>query len=218
MSDEPLPAEAAAGEARPGAASDSTTDKSARAGKRAASAAGGAPVGPTGERGPDGETAELLALIDQLERLLTSSDLDELEVQVGGTSLRLRKPGVLPDGLDPSLLAALTGLAALPPAERGGASGAGGAPPAALAAAPESGTHTVLAPLTGIFYTSPAPGAAPYLRVGGEVSTGQVIGLIEAMKLFNEIKSDVTGKVVRIVAENGKLVKAKQPLIEVEPA
>ena len=52
---------------------------------------------------------------------------------------------------------------------------------------------------------------------GNEVSVGQVIGLIEAMKLFNEIKSDVTGRVVRIHAESGALVKAKQPLIEVQP-
>ncbi len=55
------------------------------------------------------------------------------------------------------------------------------------------------------------------MREGGEVSVGQVIGLIEAMKLFNEIKSDVTGRVMRIHAETGALVKAKQPLIEVQP-
>jgi biotin carboxyl carrier protein len=54
------------------------------------------------------------------------------------------------------------------------------------------------------------------VTVGQHVAVGQVIGLIEAMKLFNEIKSDVAGKVVRMVAETGKLVKAKQPLIEVE--
>jgi acetyl-CoA carboxylase biotin carboxyl carrier protein len=76
---------------------------------------------------------------------------------------------------------------------------------------------SVKAPLTGIFYTSPSPGAAPYVQVGGEVAVGQVIGLIEAMKLFNEIKSDLAGRVVRVAAESGALVKAKQPLIEVEP-
>ena len=64
---------------------------------------------------------------------------------------------------------------------------------------------------------SPAPGSAPYVQVGGEVAVGQVIGLIEAMKLFNEIKSDLAGRVVKVVAESGALVKAKQPLIEVEP-
>ncbi len=76
---------------------------------------------------------------------------------------------------------------------------------------------SVKAPLTGIFYTSPAPGSAPYVKVGGEVAIGQVIGLIEAMKLFNEIKSDLAGRVLRVVPDAGALVKAKQPLIEVEP-
>ena len=61
------------------------------------------------------------------------------------------------------------------------------------------------------------PGTAPYVQAGGEVAVGQVIGLIEAMKLFNEIKSDLAGRVVRVVPESGALVKAKQPLIEVEP-
>jgi biotin carboxyl carrier protein len=75
----------------------------------------------------------------------------------------------------------------------------------------------VKAPLTGIWYGSPSPGSTPYVEVGGDVAAGQVIGLIEAMKLFNEIKSDLSGRVVRVIAENGKLVKAKQPLIEVVP-
>jgi biotin carboxyl carrier protein len=75
----------------------------------------------------------------------------------------------------------------------------------------------VKAPLTGIWYGSPSPGTAPYVTVGGEVAAGQVVGLIEAMKLFNEIKSDLSGRVVRIYAEDGKLVKARQPLLEVDP-
>ncbi len=74
-----------------------------------------------------------------------------------------------------------------------------------------------MAPLSGIWYGAPAPGSAPYVSLGGEVAVGQVIGLIEAMKLFNEIKSDKAGRVARINAEDGKLVRAKQPLIEVEP-
>ena len=74
-----------------------------------------------------------------------------------------------------------------------------------------------MAPLTGLYYNSPSPGAEPYVKEGGLVVVGQVIGLIEAMKLFNEIKSDVAGRVVRIFHESGALVKAKQPLIEVEP-
>ena len=76
---------------------------------------------------------------------------------------------------------------------------------------------SVKAPLTGIFYGSPAPGSAPYVTVGGEVAVGQIVGLIEAMKLFNEIKSDLAGRVVKVIPESGTLVKAKQPLVEVEP-
>jgi acetyl-CoA carboxylase biotin carboxyl carrier protein len=82
---------------------------------------------------------------------------------------------------------------------------------------PIAGLLAVRAPLTGIYYGAPAPGSAPYVRIGGEVAVGQVIGLIEAMKLFNEIKSDVAGRVARVVAESGQLVKARQILIEVEP-
>jgi acetyl-CoA carboxylase biotin carboxyl carrier protein len=147
----------------------------------------------------DGD-ASLLALIDRLAGLLERSDLTELEVEAGGTALVLRKPAAL-------VAPAMAGLAAPVDAPL-----PDGAP---TREAP--GRPAVLAPLTGIFYASPAPGSPPYLTVGGEVQVGQVIGLIEAMKLFNEIKSDRAGRVVRIVAESGQLVKAKQPLIEVEP-
>ena len=95
--------------------------------------------------------------------------------------------------------------------------GAAGEPSAAGRDPAATARPSVKAPLTGIFYASPAPGSAPYVQVGGEVAVGQVIGLIEAMKLFNEIKSDLAGRVVRVVPESGALVKAKQPLIEVEP-
>jgi acetyl-CoA carboxylase biotin carboxyl carrier protein len=94
---------------------------------------------------------------------------------------------------------------------------ASGEPPAAGRDPAASAKPSVKAPLTGIFYASPAPGSGPYVTAGGEVAVGQIIGLIEAMKLFNEIKSDLAGRVVRVVPESGTLVKAKQPLIEVEP-
>jgi acetyl-CoA carboxylase biotin carboxyl carrier protein len=74
----------------------------------------------------------------------------------------------------------------------------------------------VNAPLTGIFYSAATPGGDPMIAVGQTISVGQPIGLIEAMKLFNEIKSDKAGRVVRIVAENGRLVKSKSPIIELE--
>ncbi len=159
----------------------------------------------------DAGNASLLALIDRLGAVLERSDLTELEVEAGGTSLVLRKPAALAQlvaaGAGPAgpTVAAATAIAATGAA---GASDAPAAPPARPA---------IAAPLTGIWYGSPAPGSAPFVEVGREVAVGQVVGLIEAMKLFNEIKSDLAGRVVRVVPESGTLVKAKQPLIEVEP-
>ncbi len=75
----------------------------------------------------------------------------------------------------------------------------------------------VSAPLTGVWYSAPSPGARPYVAEGDEIASGQVLGLIEAMKLFNEIKSDASGTVTRILVETGTLVKRKQPLLEVDP-
>jgi acetyl-CoA carboxylase biotin carboxyl carrier protein len=163
----------------------------------------------------NGGDASLLALIDRLSGLLDRSDLTEIEVEVGGTGLVLRKPSALA----PTLLEA---TAAAPGDSAGAAAGSepasGAATPAGAAAdAGPPAKPAVMAPLSGIWYGSPAPGSAPYITVGGEVAVGQVIGLIEAMKLFNEIKSDKAGRVAKINAENGKLVRAKQPLIEVDP-
>ena len=152
---------------------------------------------------------ELLALIDRLAALLDRSDLTELEVESGGTGLVLRKPSALaPISVASVAASSPAATATMPAAGDPGAAGRDAAPPA---------KPSIKAPLTGIFYASPAPGSAPYVAVGGEVAVGQIIGLIEAMKLFNEIKSDLAGRVVRVVAESGTLVKAKQPLIEVEP-
>ena len=160
----------------------------------------------------DGGDIELLALIDRLARLLERSDLAELEVEAGGTGLILRKPIALAPVAIAAPAAAVT--TAVPAS---GESSAQGEPSTAGRDPSATAKPSVKAPLTGIFYASPAPGTAPYVQVGGEVAIGQVIGLIEAMKLFNEIKSDLAGRVVRVVPDTGSLVKAKQPLIEVEP-
>ena len=170
---------------------------------------------PAASLGPDASPASdddaLLGLIDRLAALLDRSDLTELEVEAGGTGLVLRKPAALA----PTLTAVAAGPSAA--AATDGGSVATGEPPTAGRDPAASAKPSVKAPLTGIFYASPAPGSGPYVTAGGEVAVGQVIGLIEAMKLFNEIKSDLAGRVVRVVPESGTLVKAKQPLIEVEP-
>lgn len=155
---------------------------------------------------PKGDAAGLLALIDRLESLLNESELSELEIEAGATALVLRKPVAI--------------AAEASPAGDGNSTAAAGTPRrrSTDSASDEGGAaaRAVLAPLTGLFYSSPSPGAEPYVREGGQVAVGQVIGLIEAMKLFNEIKSDIAGRVVRMCVESGALVKARQPLIEVD--
>jgi acetyl-CoA carboxylase biotin carboxyl carrier protein len=171
--------------------------------------AGRAGAEPEGERPPEPaestRDSELLDLIDHLGTLLERSDLAELEVQSGATSIVLRRAEATPS---PSAVVATpppVGTAASVPGE--------GAP---SASGPR--VQAVVAPLTGIFYAAPTPEAPPFVNVGVEVVVGQVIGLIEAMKLFNEIKSDIAGRVQRVVAESGQLVKARDPLIEVAPS
>jgi acetyl-CoA carboxylase biotin carboxyl carrier protein len=166
--------------------------------------------------GADPGRASLLDLVDRLALFLDQSELAELEIEAGGTALLLRKPMAggfgAADGsaADAAMGISGAGATAGPPGTTGSI-GSDLAPPA------EPPKASVKAPLTGIFYSSPSPGSAPYVQVGGEIAVGQVIGLIEAMKLFNEIKSDLAGRVTRLVAETGSLVKAKQPLVEVEP-
>ena len=148
---------------------------------------------------------ELLDLIDHLGTLLERSDLAELEVQSGATSIVLRRAEPAPS---PSGAAGMASASTVEPVS-----------PAAIDGASSSGPRfqAVVAPLTGIFYAAPTPEAPPFVNVGVDVVVGQVIGLIEAMKLFNEIKSDIAGRVQRVVAESGQLVKARDPLIEVAP-
>jgi len=154
---------------------------------------------------------ELLGLIDRLAALLDRSELTELEVEAGGTGLILRKPAAI------APVAAAVPAPAPVAASEPAAAHAADREPSTAGREVEHAVPSVKAPLTGIFYASPAPGSAPYVQVGGEVAVGQIIGLIEAMKLFNEIKSDLAGRVTRVVPETGTLVKAKQPLIEVVP-
>lgn len=79
-----------------------------------------------------------------------------------------------------------------------------------------SNLHEVKSPIVGTFYRAPAPDADSYAKVGDEVSVGQVLCIVEAMKLMNEIESDVSGKVVKILVENGKPVEYNQPLFLIE--
>ncbi len=81
---------------------------------------------------------------------------------------------------------------------------------------PQENLHVIKSPLVGTFYRSPSPGAPPFVEVGDTVSPGQVLCIIEALKVMNEIESDVRGKVVKILVENGETVEYGQPLFIID--
>ncbi len=81
---------------------------------------------------------------------------------------------------------------------------------------PEENLHVIKSPLVGTFYRSPSPGAPPFVEVGDIVSPGQVLCIIEALKVMNEIESDVRGKVIKILVENGETVEYGQPLFIID--
>ncbi|HET8691225.1 MAG TPA: acetyl-CoA carboxylase biotin carboxyl carrier protein, partial [Steroidobacteraceae bacterium] len=97
------------------------------------------------------------------------------------------------------------------------AAAAAAAPPPTAAAAPAArDENLVTAPMVGTFYASPAPGAKPFVEVGQEVRVGQVLCIIEAMKMMNQIESERAGKVVAVLARNGEPVEFGQPLFAIE--
>jgi len=151
------------------------------------------------------ERDPVLEAVDLLAPALERAGLDELELEIGEIRVRLARPPAPP-------------VPAVPPS----APAAAGPPHTSTDGLtpfgePRPGMRFVAAPLTGVWYPAPSPGARPYLNEGDQVAAGQVVGLIEAMKLFNEIKADVTGIVSRILVESGTLVKRKQPLLEIDP-
>lgn len=161
------------------------------------------------------DDAALIEIIDRLAVVADGSGLAEVELSAGGTRVVVRSRSAVQGSH------VVVAGAAVPPSTASAAPvplPTGTKPAAAPANAAAPSGLVVNAPLTGIFYAAPSPGAAPLVSVGSIVAVGQPIGLIEAMKLFNEIKSDKAGRVVRIIAQDGLLVKAKTPIIELEPA
>ena len=162
------------------------------------------------------DDAALIEIIDRLAVVADGSGLAEVELSAGGTRVVVRSRSAVQGSH------VVVAGAAVPPTTASVApvplpTGAKPAPATSASATAPAGP-VVNAPLTGIFYAAPSPGAPAFISVGSIVAVGQPIGLIEAMKLFNEIKSDKAGRVVRIIAQDGLLVKAKSPIIEVEPA
>jgi acetyl-CoA carboxylase biotin carboxyl carrier protein len=140
--------------------------------------------------------------IKELIEFLIEKDITEFELERGDVKMRIRR------GKEVQVVAAappvpLPVAAPLP------------APGTPAAASEEEGLHIVKSPIVGTFYEAPSPGAPPFIKVGDHVSAGQVLCIVEAMKLMNEIESDVAGEVAKVLVSNGQPVEYGQPLFAV---
>jgi acetyl-CoA carboxylase biotin carboxyl carrier protein len=155
--------------------------------------------------------------LGEVERLLAFMDrhgLEEFEYQRGPVHFRLKKAN----------LHVATRPAAAPAKAAAGAPSAAPAAAQATAAAKASEAaesadlHVIRSPIVGTFYSAPSPGADPFVTVGTRVATGQVLCIIEAMKLMNEIESDVAGEIVKVFIESGQPVEYGESLFAIRTA
>jgi acetyl-CoA carboxylase biotin carboxyl carrier protein len=153
----------------------------------------------------------LVSRVKALAETLEGSDVSELDLTEGGTRVLIRRrlegaPVEVPVAVPRKLVQRSTRAHRAQP----------GRAAIGEAAAPNPDV-AVVAPLTGVFYSSASPTSAPFVQVGDTIQAGQVACIVEAMKVFNEIKSEVSGTVTAIVAKNGQLVQKGDALIRVKP-
>ena len=145
--------------------------------------------------------------VKKLIELLEQSNINELEINEGDESVRISRGGT-----------AVTYAAAPAPAPVAAAPAPVAAPAAAEAAAPASeelAGHAVKSPMVGTFYASPAPDSPPFVTVGQTVAAGDVICIIEAMKMMNQIEADKAGTIGAILIEDGEAVEFDQPIVTI---
>ncbi|MCS7223395.1 MAG: biotin/lipoyl-binding protein [Armatimonadetes bacterium] len=152
----------------------------------------------------DQEQVLTLSSIQQWIALCQSEDIDELEIQKGNWLVRIKKRLHQPVPAAPPSFS----VPALVPVPE----------PASDPAPTVLSAHifTIVAPLTGIYYSRPRPDAKPFVQVGSRVAEGTVVALIESMKVFNEVKSEVNGVVKEILAKDGQLVQHGETLMILE--
>ncbi|MGH8170123.1 MAG: acetyl-CoA carboxylase biotin carboxyl carrier protein [Steroidobacteraceae bacterium] len=155
--------------------------------------------------------------IKKLIELLEESGIAEIEIKEGEEAVRIsRMPaaGMMQPMLPPQAWFGPAQAAPLPLAAPGEAPGQGAA--AESATKPKPNEHVITAPMVGTFYASPSPGAKAFVEIGDEVKVGQVLCIIEAMKMMNQIEADHSGRITSIMARNGDPVEFGQPLFVVE--
>ncbi|OIO54178.1 MAG: acetyl-CoA carboxylase, biotin carboxyl carrier protein [Alphaproteobacteria bacterium CG_4_10_14_0_2_um_filter_63_37] len=141
----------------------------------------------------------------RLIKLLEGTDVNELEISEGERTVRISRGA--PAGTVYATVPAPVPVAAAAPA----------AAAPAPAAAPEIKGHFVTSPMVGTLYRAPSPDSPAYVEVGDHVTKGQVLCIIEAMKLMNEIEADASGRIVKILAENGQPVEYGEDLFVIDP-
>jgi len=147
--------------------------------------------------------------LHQLLALMDEHHLVELEIEREDLAVRLRKAGAEP----PAPIVAAVPQAAVPAATPA----AGGPAAEAPAKAEEENLPTINSPMVGTFYAAPSPDAEPFVREGDHVSEDTVVCVIEAMKVFNEIRAEMSGTIEKVLVENAQPVEYGQPLFEVRP-
>jgi len=162
----------------------------------------------------DGKKIEELR---ELVEFLKANGIAEFDMEQDDVKVRIKFAGApaAAGGLDLSQLSRL--MASAPAAAHAASAGGTAAPSAAaeLASELEEKLHEVKSPIVGTFYESPSPGAPPFVKVGDQVEVGQVLCIVEAMKLMNEIEADVAGEVVKRIATSGQPVEYGQPLFAI---
>ncbi len=157
---------------------------------------------------------ELTQLID----FLKANQVAEFDLDRGDVKIRLKFQPQESASVGLGDLARL--LASAPPAVAQAAASAAQSLPSedSLAADEQAGLHMVKSPIVGTFYGSPSPGAASFVSPGDYVEKGQILCIVEAMKLMNEIESDASGEIVKCLVSNGQAVEYGQPLFSIRPA
>jgi acetyl-CoA carboxylase biotin carboxyl carrier protein len=159
-----------------------------------------------------------IADLKEILRILEAQDITEFELEQDGVKLRVCRASASASVAPAPAVAYLAAPTPAVPATLPPAAGAPPAPGAPAASEPaESGT-VVKSPIVGTFYRSPDPNAPAFVSVGDKVKVGQILCIIEAMKLMNEIESELAGEVVKVHPENGQPVQYGDPLFTIRPA
>jgi acetyl-CoA carboxylase biotin carboxyl carrier protein len=155
--------------------------------------------------------------LKELIEFLIEKEIAEFELERGDVKVRIKRAGehmVVHGHGDPRFFA-VSPAAPPVPGSTPVVAAAPTVPPAPVKQAEEESLHTVKSPIVGTYYEAPSPGAPPFIKIGDTVVEGQVLCIVEAMKLLNEIESDVAGEVVKILATNGQPIEYGQELFAI---